>query len=459
MRRIAPVLAVVLAATGLTVAYGTRGARASVAPLAARATPTPATAAAATTARPSGDSVERARTLALAPSKDGTPVDLLIEQSQKAIEKNPKKVDWWIVLGRAWVRKARESSDPGYYLNATAAVDVALDLSPDNTAALDVKGLALLNDHKFEEARDLAQRTVAKNAEDPTAFGTLSDALLELGRYDEATQAAQAMMDLKPNLPSYSRAAHLAWLRGDVGGAKESLRLALDSGKDQRDKEPYAWVLAQAAQLFMAQGDLEGAEAGFDRALDWLPGFAPANVGKGRVALARHQSTRAAELFQRAHATSPLVETAWLLGDARQAAGDSAGANEAWDFVRKEGRRTDPRTLGAFLAEKNETPEAALALADAEMKARPDIVTEDVRAWALYRLGRMQDARNAIVHARRLGTKDARLLYHEGAIRLAMTDPAEQAEGRKLLRAALATGALDTFGVGLSGEAQRLAGR
>lgn len=454
MRRIAPVLAVVLAATGLTVAYGTRGARASVAPPA----PAPSAMATATVvAAPSGDAVERARKLALAPSKDGTPVDLLIEQSQKAIEKNPKKVDWWIVLGRAWVRKARESSDPGYYLNATAAVDVALDLSPDNTAALDVKGLALLNDHKFEEARELAERTVAKNAEDPTAFGTLSDALLELGRYDEATKAAQTMMDLKPNLPSYSRAAHLAWLHGDVGGAKESLRLALDSGKDQRDKEPYAWVLAQAAQLFLAQGDLEGAEAGFDRALEWLPGFAPANVGKGRVALARHQSTRAAELFQRAYATSPLVETAWLLGDAREAAGDVAGAKEARDFVRKEGRRTDPRTLAAFLAAKNETPEDALALADGEMKVRPDMVTEDVRAWALYRLGRVQDARSAIVHARRLGTKDARMMYHEGAIRLAMADKTEQAEGRKLLLAALGTGALDAFGVGLSDQARKLA--
>lgn len=453
MRRIAPVLAIVLAATGLTVAYGTHGARASVTPPAKSAAPRPAAEA------PTEAPVERARRLALAPTKDGTPVDLLIEQSQKAIEKNPKKVDWWIVLGRAWVRKARESSDPGYYLNATAAVDVALDLSPDNTAALDVKGLALLSDHRFEEARELAQRTVAKNPEDPTAFGTLSDALLELGRYEEATRAAQSMMDLKPNLPSYSRAAHLAWLHGDVAGAKESLRLALDSGKDQRDKEPYAWVLAQAAQLFLAQGDLEGAEAGFDRALEWLPGFAPANVGKGRVALARHQSARAAELFERAHTTSPLVETAWLLGDAREAAGDAAGAEKARDFVRKEGRRTDPRTLAAFFAEKNEAPADALSLADAEMKVRPDMVTEDVRAWALYRLGRVQDAYNAITHARRLGTKDPRMLMHEGAIRLAMSDKTEQAEGRKLLLAALANGALDGFGVGLAAEARRLAGQ
>ncbi len=451
MRRIAPVLAVVLAATGLTVAYGTRGARASVTP--------PAPSAMATTtvvAAPSGDAAARAQARP-GPEQGrdaGGPPHRAIAEGHREEPEEGRLVDR--PRSRLGAQGAR-GSDPGYYLNATAAVDVALDLSPDNTAALDVKGLALLNDHKFEEARELAERTVAKNAEDPTAFGTLSDALLELGRYDEATKAAQAMMDLKPNLPSYSRAAHLAWLHGDVGGAKESLRLALDSGKDQRDKEPYAWVLAQAAQLFLAQGDLEGAEAGFDRALEWLPGFAPANVGKGRVALARHQSTRAAELFQRAYATSPLVETAWLLGDAREAAGDAAGAEEARDFVRKEGRRTDPRTLAAFLAEKNETPEGALALADAEMKVRPDMVTEDVRAWALYRLGRVQEARSAIVHARRLGTKDARMMYHEGAIRLAMADKTEQTEGRKLLLAALGTGALDAFGVGLADQARKLA--
>ena len=44
---------------------------------------------------------------------------------------------------------------------------------------------------------------------------------------------------------------------------------------------------------------------------------------------------------------------------------------------------------------------------------------EDALAWALYRNGQLDEARASIARARRLGTPDACLVHHEGAIRLA----------------------------------------
>jgi hypothetical protein len=38
---------------------------------------------------------------------------------------------------------------------------------------------------------------------------------------------------------------------------------------------------------------------------------------------------------------------------------------------------------------------------------------------ALYRSGKIDEARASITRARRLGTPDARLVYHDGAIRIA----------------------------------------
>jgi tetratricopeptide (TPR) repeat protein len=428
LRRIAPVIVASLCLGGFVAWRATDARDASASqPASAAQAGTPAT--------PAGDTQEvrdPKRLLALAkPTAPGArpqAVDALIEQTQKSLARNPKKVDFWVLLGRAWVRKAREQSDPGYYLNADAAADLALDLTPDNSAALDVKALVLLNDHKFAEARALASRTVDKNPDDPTAYGNLADAWLELGRYDEAKSTTQKMMDLKPNLPSYSRMAHLAWLHGDTKGARESLRLALDSGKDTRDKEPYAWVLTQAAQQFMEQGDLEGAEAGFDKALDWFSGFAPANVGKARLAAMRGDMRRAKELYQRAFDASPLVETAWRLGDACKEVGDDACATKAHAYVRTEGRRTDPRTFAMFLAKRNETPELALSLAQVEMKVRPDIYTEEVLALAASRAGKHDEAVRAIHHARRLGTKEAHFAFHEGLILHAKGDKAGAAK-------------------------------
>jgi tetratricopeptide (TPR) repeat protein len=277
---------------------------------------------------------------------------------------------------------------------------------------------------------------------------------MEMGRYDEAFAATQQMIDLKPNLPSYSRASYAQWLRGDARAAKESVRLAIDSGNDGRDREPRSWVIVQAAMLFWHAGDYAGAEAGFDHALAWNPEFPPALVGKGKVAMAKGDAKTAVDVLSRAFAQSPLVETAWLLGDAKAMAGDSAGARVAYDFVENEGKKSDPRTLSAFLSARNEKPELALALAEKEHQVRQDVYTDDVLAWALYRNGRIAEAKDAIVRARRLGTNDARLAYHEGAIRIAN---GEIAEGSALVRKALST--CPKFDVAGAAEAQSVANK
>jgi tetratricopeptide (TPR) repeat protein len=378
--------------------------------------------------------VDPVKALALQKVTGTTHLDEEIAAAQRVVQDLPKKLDAWIVLGRTWVRKARESGDPGYYVNADACAKVALDLAPDNKLALDLRGLVLLNDHKFDEARALAAHVVTKYPDGPMGYGNLSDASLELGRYDEAAEAAQAMVDLKPNLPSYSRASYLRWLHGDVEEATSIVRKAIDAG-DARDPEPLCWVTVQAAMIFWHQGDDEGADAGFDLALKRIASYPPALVGKGRVAMARRDYARAAELFARAYEGSALVETAWLLGDARAAAGDADGAAKAYALVEKDGRKNDPRTYSLYLSTKGKDAALALALANEEKKVRGDVYTDDVLAWALYRSGRFADAVEASGRAIALGTKDARLLYHAGRIRIAAGDAKK---GKELVARALA---------------------
>ena len=389
--------------------------------------------------------------LALAKTTGTTGADKAVTDAQTQVRANMAKDDLWVVLGRAWVRKARESNDPGFYLNADACADVVLSKDADNKLANDLRGLVLLNGHKFEEALTLAEKVVSKNPDDPMAWGNMHDASLELGRYGEAADAAQKMVDLKPNLPSYSRASYIQWLRNDVANAKATVRAALDSGRAAKsDPEPGAWVLVQAAMMFWHEGDYEGADAGCDKALERIGDYAPANVCKGRVAMANGDPRRAAELFERAYKVSPLAETAWLMGDAYEANGRPEKAAEAYALVEKEGKRTDPRTYSMFLSTKNKDTEEALKLAREELSVRKDIYTEDTLAWALYRAGKIDEAKAAIIHARRFDTPDARLVYHEGAIRLAAGDP----KGKELVTKALKMNkAFDSTG---SKEAEKL---
>jgi tetratricopeptide (TPR) repeat protein len=408
---------------------------------------------------PSGDgpqavatpAADPAEVLALASSRGDGPVDKAIVRAQRVATKLPAQPAAWTGLGAAWVGKARATTDPGFYLNAGACADLALRASPDDPAALDLRALVLLNDHRFEQARALAAANIARAPEDAAAYGALSDALLELGRLDEAVTATQAMMDLKPNAAAYSRAAHLRWMNGD--GAERAMRSAIDATAPGPGSEARAWTLTDAAMLFWQKGDYEGADAGFDKALEAFADYPPALVGKARVHLARGEGAAAAAVLARAYERSPLVETAWLLGDARGLTGDETGAREAYDRVEHLGARVDPRTLSLFESTKGRDAAAALALADRERSTRDDPYTEDAYAWALYRSGRLPEARRAIDEATRWGTPDARFLYHAGAIRLAQGD---RTHGRALVARALALN--PQFDRTAAGEARELLG-
>lgn len=397
--------------------------------------------------------LDAARRLATMATRENAPIDALIAGLAASTKRYPRKIEAWVTLGRAWVTKARETSDPGYFLNADACAEIALDLLPGDKQALDLRGVVLLNDHRFGEARDLARSILRDDQENHLAWGTLSDALLELGELEQADDAAQRMMDLKPNLPSYARVSYFLWLAGNTPSAVESIRLAIDAGRDPKNPEPHAWALVQAAMLFWQKGDYEGADAGFARALAIVADYPPALVGRGRVAMASDDAKLAATLYERAYQKSPLTETAWLLGEARLLSGDEKGARDAYRWAEEEGQRADRRTLSLMYSTRNVRAGDALRLAETERQSRGDIYTDDALAWALYRNGRFADAKPIIEHARRYGTLDARLLFHQGAIEIAAGNGRA---GKKLLRQALELN--PKFDVSGSREAKELLG-
>jgi tetratricopeptide (TPR) repeat protein len=372
--------------------------------------------------------------LCLADPHGTTPLDIEIRVTQRQVRSLSQNPDAWALAGRAWVRKARLTADPGFYVNAAGCIDAALRIAPGNLAALALRGLALMNDHKFAEARQVAEDILTKEPENTIALSTLSDALLELGQLDMAAATAQQLMDLRPDMASYARASYFRWLQGDTQNAKRFIQYALNAGKDPRDPEPTAWTFVQAAMLFWHEGDYDGADAVFAEALKWVPDHPAALVGRARVALSQEQPERAIEYLEKAYRLNPLPETAWLLGDARAMLSDSSGAQTEYERVIRQGEKSDRLTLASFYTVKGRAPEEALRLIETERGIRGGIYVNDTYAWALYRAGRISEARRASDQALRWGARDARLLYHAGAIRLAAGDQ----NGRQLIEQALA---------------------
>ena len=155
-------------------------------------------------------------------------------------------------LGYLYIARARVSNDPGDYTLAEKAAACLEARYPDEAAALLLRGHVLHQLHRFREAEQIARTLVARRTV-VLDYGLLGDALMEQGRLTEAAAAYQKMLDLKPFYQSYTRAAHVRWLKGDLPGAIAAMRLAIGSASP-RDPESSAWAWTRLVCVRAAGG-------------------------------------------------------------------------------------------------------------------------------------------------------------------------------------------------------------
>lgn len=371
---------------------------------------------------------------AMAPVAGDTSTDRAIRDVQEVVRRTPGRGRPLLRLAQLFVRKARESSDPGFYQQADDAVSRALRLDPNDLAALQIRGLVLMQDHRFNEARELAARAIARDPEQAIFHGLLGDAEMEVGHYANAEAAYQRMIDLRPNLASYSRGSWMRWLLGDVDGAIDLGRHAVEAGSP-RVPEELAWTIVQLGNLYLAKGDLEQAQANFEAALRAFPGYPSALDARGVVKRLRGDLPGAIADATAAVEGSTTTEHLIHLGEAQEAASRAADAAATFAQAERAGRRSDPRALALFYANHDRDHEAAVMLARREVSSRADdVYAQDVLAWALLRAGHLEEAASLCDRARRLGTHEARFSYHAGMIALAL---GHREEASTLLRDAL----------------------
>jgi tetratricopeptide (TPR) repeat protein len=272
--------------------------------------------------------------IALAAHQGDERLDGEIRQIQQHVRQAPNPRPNLEKLGWKFVEKARRSYDPGFYKLAeqcaacleTYPLLTAANAAPSattqprlkNADALLLRGHILHNLHRFQEAEIIARQL---STERGLAFdyALLGDVLLEEGRLDEAAVAYQKLMDLKPGLQAYIRAAQLRWLTGDLEGAIE---LALEAVRTSSPNEPEAaaWVATRLAMYDLQAGLLPQANDACAAALKVLPDYAPALLMRGRVWLAEGKTVAALASLQQAAKLNPLPEYQWTLAEALRAA-------------------------------------------------------------------------------------------------------------------------------------------
>ena len=348
----------------------------------------------------------------LASLNGNEPIDEDIAQQQTLIRSG--SIAGLERLGWTFVKKARLTFDASYYNLAEQCAQCMEANGAKGPDALLLRAHALQSLHRFNEAEAVA-RELTSMRERPFDYGVLGDVLIDQGKVREGAAAYQKMIDLRPDLQSYARAAHVRWLTGDLKGAIELMKLAL-TGSSSNDAEAAAWAYTRLSLYQLQQGATEQALQSCSAALTLQNDYAPAMMARGRVLFALRRPADAVAEFERAAKLNPLPEYQWALADALVSTGDSDRASEVESQIVTRGAGEDPRALSLYLASRGENTDRAVQLAQRELANRQDVFTQDAVAWALARAGRTVEAQ---VHAKQAlseGTVDARLFLHAGII-------------------------------------------
>lgn len=352
--------------------------------------------------------------------------DQVIWDYQELVRTTPNNLNAYSVLGNAYIQKARETGDPTLYAKAETVFQEALKRDPKDFEALIGKGSLALARHEFREALELGEQARVLAPFVPRVYGVIADAQIELGMYDEAVATIQKMVDMRPDLSSYSRVSYARELYGDLPGAIEAMTMAVNAGGPTAENTE--WTRVQLGNLYFNTGDLANAEKQYLASLSRLPDYVPALAGLGRVRAAQGNTAEGVDLLNQAIARMPLPEFVIALGEIQDAAGQQEAAARQYALVRAmqqlfkaNGVDTDLE-LALFDADHGSDPQAAAALARAAYERRPGVKAADTLAWALFKAGQLDEAQHYATEALKLGTKDALVLYHAGMIAQARGD-------------------------------------
>ena len=344
----------------------------------------------------------------------------LVRRLERRVADEPGDGQALAVLGLGYQQRARETGTPTFYgLSARAFQQAAAAGGPEPVI---VRGRAALANtrHRFADGFRLSRQAIRLDPEDGSAYGALGDALMNLGRYEEAFRAYDRMAKLAPGIPSYARVAHARELLGRPEAAVQAYEIALETGSSV--PEYVAWAMVQLGNIHFSKGEYRQAAKAYRGALDRLPGYVHAEAALARIDASEGQYRRAIARLRHAVEVLPLPAYVIQLGDTLDAAGRTSQARRQYALVEAmerlfeaNGVRTELQTALFDLDHGRNVPDALRRARLAYISA-PGIYSEDALAWALFKVGRCDEAVEHSERALRLGTNDALLYFHRAMI-------------------------------------------
>lgn len=341
------------------------------------------------------------------------------------IQQAPEHLDAYHKLAQWYMLEARVTGEHGHYFPAALEIinqALARAQSPDDLyQAHFLKASVLLSLHQFDQALKHGREALAHNPHSALVYGVLVDAQVELGNYEQAVAMADKMVSLRPDLRSYARVSYVREIHGDVAGAIEAMKMAVDAGLP--GNEDKAWCRLTLGNLYASYGDLPNAELQYALALEERPGYPFAMEGMALLARKKEDPAAAMDWLNQACQLIPEVsfyqEKASLFQELGKTDSSELMIGEVLAML--EDDEAHGHNMGLAFAEVyrdfiQDYPQA-LVYAKKEWEQRPDnIETNQLMASIYWKLGDVEKANMHIQKARSTGAEDPELLCLAGLI-------------------------------------------
>jgi len=261
------------------------------------------------------------------------------------------------------------------------------------------------------------------------------------GRYTDAREGYEAIIRDDRTWDNLARLAYFKFKMEDREGAEALYAEAVDelTAKQMRH---YSWVELQRGVLDLTSGRYEDAEAHYRRAERAYSGHWQTAEHLAELLAARGELEEAEALYRKVVARVPRPEFQQALGELYTLMGEHAQAADwherALDAYLDSARRGGVHYyhhLVDFFADVREDGAEALRWARKDLELRDNFSTQAALAWALYRDGRFDEARDQMNKSLASGASDAHLFHQAGMIHLAA---GSRDEGKRYLQAAAA---------------------
>lgn len=359
-------------------------------------------------------------TLAAIPaSPTRTAADHGIAKWTGALKQNPNDDKIWVRLGDTLMQKPRETADPRYYACAEQVYQQALARNPRSADAMAGMAWVSSDRNQYDKSADWANKAVALDPQNNTAYGLLGDDDAAVGHYDDAYAHYQKMLDIRPDIASYSRGARLLYQDGNSRKALWLMMKAIQTGSPYAENT--AWCRTQFAEMLFDQGALLPAEQTIQTVLKTTPNDADALAAAGKFKAARGNYPAAIALLRKSVAIAPDPETLTMLGDLYALSGSKAEAEKQYALVEALYKKNtdagidDHEQIAQFDADHDRNLPQALQMAQ-QNKSSQNINDADTLAWCLYKNGQEDAAKTAIQAALARRTPEAGMLFHAGMI-------------------------------------------